>query len=65
MDGKAKVGRRVMGGKEDARASEEGDPVPKAADERARRLAEAMRANLRKRKEQQRAKRAPDPRTDG
>jgi hypothetical protein len=55
----------VVGGKEDARASEEEDPVPKAADERARRLAEAMRANLRKRKEQQRAKRAPDPRTDG
>ena len=35
------------------------------ATDRARRLAEAMRANLRKRKEQQRAKRAPEPRGDG
>jgi hypothetical protein len=55
----------VVDGKTEPGAAGDDGGAPTAADERARRLAEAMRANLRKRKEQQRAKRAPEPRGDG
>ena len=59
-----------MGGKERDKASTDDAEAPPPADERARRLAEAMRANLRKRKAQQRARedaapRGPEERGDG
>jgi hypothetical protein len=61
------VGAGLVDGKDEPGAARGGGEVRRPADERARRLAEAMRANLRRRKEQQRARRepGPEPRGDG